>query len=522
MRGPALAIGMRRAALPAAIVVLALALRIWHLGTVPLGLHGDEAVTGMDARRVLVEGWLGPYLYPSALGQPAGPVYFTALVFAVAGESAFTLRLSMALFSAAAVGFTYLAAAVMFDRRVGLLAALLLAVQPWHLHLGRIAFMVNAWPCVEMAALWLLFRARRLGGAWRWALAGAVAGLGIHTYNAYALSLPVLAVPVLWDLVRGPAAVMRRVAGAAASAALAALVVALPMIDYARNHEEYFWHQEEVGLVYAPAWREATWPRRVGLLAERGGEWGGGLLAGGRADDGDGLGVSGFPLLDPLAALAALIGAGMALRRWREPAYAALLAGLVVLPFGALLTIEDGLYRRTVGLAPLMAMLAALPLAWWWERAAARGAVAGRAARLALIALLVCSGVRNAMRYFGPLQASEQMRYVFSAEIDAASRFVASLPGGQVVLWYSDRWPAGYETRRWHAPDATVVERSPEFGGALDGDGGPLLIAESDRESVFVLLGAYRPLAAALLARHPDAEAVDGGGFAAVRVPPLE
>ena len=33
------------------ITLLAAVLRIWHLGAVPLGLHGDEAWTGLDARR---------------------------------------------------------------------------------------------------------------------------------------------------------------------------------------------------------------------------------------------------------------------------------------------------------------------------------------------------------------------------------------------------------------------------------------------------------------------------------------
>lgn len=513
-----------RAALPAAIVLLALLLRGWQLESVPLGLHGDEAVTGMDARRALAEGWIGPYLYPSALGQPAGPVYLTAAVFGLLGESTFSLRLSMALFAAATIGFTYLAAAAMFGRRVALLAALLLAVQPWHLHLGRIAFMVNAWPCVEMAALWLLFRARLHGELWRWLLFGAVAGLGVYAYNAYALTLPVLAVPALWDLLWPPTGTTRRrVLGLGAAAALAAIVVALPMIDYARTHEEYFWHQEEVAVLHAPAWREADWSTRAAMLGSRGLEWGRGLLVGGRPDDGDGLGERGFPLLDPLAGLAALIGAGMALRRWRQPAYATLLAALLILPLGALLTIEDGLFRRTFGLAPLLAILAALPLAHWWREALARGAMPGWAATMALVALLVWCGVRNTWRYFGPLQATEQMHYVFPAEVDAASRFVAGLPGGRVVFWYSDRWPADYETRRWFAPDAVVVERSPAFGAPTGNDGGPLLLADSDRESVFVLLGEYRRLEEEILSRHDGAAAVEvsGAGFRAVRVPAL-
>src|SRR5512143_1786008 len=398
-----------------AVILCAAVLRIWHLGTVPLGLHGDEAITGFDARRVL----------------------------AVLGPSTATLRLSMALFGVATVLCTYLAARAMFSRAVGLLAAALLVAQPWHLHLSRIAFMVNAWPCLEMAALWLLFRARQRGSLGGWVLFGTVAGLGIYTYNADVLSLPVLATPIVWDLVarRGGASVRksRATVPQALVAGAVAMVVALPMVDYARTHEEYFWHHEEVALSHSPAWLEADWRGRAQLIGVRAAEWGRGLLVGGRPDDGDGLGERGFPLLDPVTALAAALGIGMAVRRWREPAPATLLAALAVLPLGALLTIEDGLYRRTFGLAPVLALLAALPLARLWRQAAARGPAPRRLAAVALGALLVLTTARNAQTYFRPLQASDEMRYVFPYQVDAASRFVATLSPGSAVFWYSDR-----------------------------------------------------------------------------------
>lgn len=516
-----------RGALLALVITAAALARGWQLETVPLGLHGDEALTGLDARRVLREGWIGPYAYPSGLGQPTGPVYLTAAVVGLLGESTATLRLSMALFGVATVLCTFLAARAMFGRAVALLAAALLVAQPWHLHLSRVAFMVNAWPCTEMAALWLLFRARQGGGLARWALAGAVAGLGIYTYNAYPLTLPVLAVPVLWDLLAAtPGRPRRRLLVAAAVAAAAATGAALPMVDYARTHEEYFWHQEEVALTRSAAWREADWAGRADLIGTRATEWGQGVLLGGRPDDGDGLAETGVPLLDTVTALAAAVGVGMALRRWREPASAALLAALLVLPLGALLTVEGGLYRRTFGLAPVFAILAALPLARLWRQAAARGPGPRRAAGSALAALLALNGARNVSAYFGPLQTSEQMRYVFPYQVDAASRFVATLPADSAVFWYSDRWPAGYETRRWFAPAASVVERSPAFGAPVDDDGAPVLLADSDRESVFILLGTYTGLADEIRRRHPGGILVEQRRddellFRAVREPPL-
>lgn len=485
-----------RVLLPLLIVAAAAALRFWHLETVPLGLHGDEAVTGMDAQRALRDGWIGPYLYPSALGQPAGPVYLTALLLRWLPQTTATLRGSMAVFGVATVALTYAAGRVMFGHAVGLLAAALLTALPWHLHLSRTAFMVNAWPAVQMAALWLLFVARRARGPRRFTLYaafGATAGLGIYSYNAFVLSLPLLTVPFVYDL----RAARRSYVHTLMSWALAGLIAAaatLPMLDYVRTHEEFFWHQQEVGVVHTPAWQAATWPGRIGMLAARGGEWTRGLLIGGRPDDGDGLGDAGYPLLDPLTALLAVAGVTTAVRRWRNAAHGVLLVGLLTLPWGALLTIEDGLYRRTYALAPLLCLLGALPVVALWRRATrtTRRRV-GRGARAVVLGALALAAAHNAYRYFGPLQDTEEMRYVFPYQVDAAARFIATLPPGRVVYWQSERWPANYETRRWLAPAATVIEQSAEF------DPAPCDV----QPDVVMLLGTYIDRAAEWQAHYP-------------------
>lgn len=79
------------------LLVLAAIPRILFLANIPSGLHGDEAWTGLDARRILSTGIIEPYV-GSALGQPTGPLYFTALIFKLFGDSIFWLRFSMAFF----------------------------------------------------------------------------------------------------------------------------------------------------------------------------------------------------------------------------------------------------------------------------------------------------------------------------------------------------------------------------------------------------------------------------------------
>lgn len=494
-------------ALPLAIVAAAAALRLWRLDVMPLGLHNDEAWTGINAREVLRDGWVGPYLYPSGLGQPAGPVYFAALLLAILPETAWTLRASMALIGVATVAFTYLALRAMFGRPVGLFAAALLATLPWHLHLSRTAFMVGSWPCVEMAALWALFRTRAQPSAWRFAGVGLLVGLGIYTYNAYALFVPVIGVPFLYDLAAAADAPARRRWRAwSTAAALTALWAVLPMLVYAATHEEYFWHHRDVSLFASDRWRQAEGlAEHVQLFAARAEEWVRGLLAGGRPDAGDALAEHGHPLLDPLTAGAAAAGLVMALRRWRRPEYGVLLAAVAVLPWGALLTTDDGLYRRTFGLAPFLAALAALPLAALWEWARAARRPLRIAIPAAALLAMTAAAARNVWAYFGPLQESREVRYVYPYQLQAAFELVATLPADTVVYLYSERWAARFETIRWLAPAHQVVDRSREFRTDRDA-GAPLdLDADPARPAAFVLLGPYMDLVDALRARYPDA-----------------
>ena len=410
--GPAAQSNRRRrsGALPSWIFVLIIAaatlLRLWQLGSVPLGLHNDEAWTGLNAREVLHDGYIGPYLYPSGLGQPAGPVYFTALLFLVLPQNAFTLRLSMALFGIATIALTYAVGRSMFDRTAGLFAAALLAIMPWHLHLSRIAFLVNSWPFIELAILWVLFRVRRRPTIWGYAAVGALVGLGVYTYNAYALFVPVAAVPFLYDLIAARDRRTRRAwlvrSGAALLTALWAVSL---MAHYAARHEEYYWHHRDVSVFNAKAWKEADWPGRANIFVTRAADWATGVFLGGRPDHGDALGERDHPLIDPLTTGAAAVGVLMALAGLRRVGCGVLIAALLTLPWGALLTVNDGLYRRTFGLVPFIALLAALPLAWLWERTRTWGGVARRALRSVLAIAIGVVALRNISDYFGPFQS---------------------------------------------------------------------------------------------------------------------
>ena len=495
----------------AAVTVVAGWLRLWHLDTVPLGLHGDEAWTGLDARRVLDEGWIGPYV-GSALGQPSGPLYFTALFFTFMAEDTQTVRLSQALLGVATIPMAYLAFRLMYDRTVASIAAVILAGLMWHLHLSRTGFMVTSWPLMEMAVLCALWPALRTRNTWLFLVAGGLLGLGVYTYNAYLLFVPVPFFALAWTLVREPDT-RARVAFARPVLlfAAAALLAAMPLVNYATGHtDQYRSHQQSVGLLDSEAWKDAGWGDRVEILWDRGEEWVRGLTEATSPDFGDGLAAEGTSVVHPLVFALALGGLGMALWRFRDPASGIVFGAVALLPLGALLTVGAGLYRRSEGLAPFVALLAALPLAWLWQRASRRRDVIRYAAYAVVIVACSYPGVVTARDYFGRVQDSGVIRYTFPFELDAASRYMDGLPADTKVYFYSSRWSFNYETRRFLAPDLRGEDRSREFRARAPADGALDFSTDELHGVLFVFVDSYLGEMDGVVALYPGGQIAVG------------
>ncbi len=513
LRSPGDAIAARRVdiAIVAALTLLAAALRLWRLGTVPDGLHGDEAWTALDAQRILREGWIGPYV-TSALGQPTGPLYFTAALFKIMPETTFTARFSMALIGIATIPVAYAAFALMYNRTVAAFAAALLAVMMWHLHLSRTAFMVVSWPFAEVLVLWALWLPMRRRSIVLFAVAGLLHGLGVYTYNAYLLFVPVPFVALAWTSCH-EAGWRRRARFLLVNGgvfAVCGIVAALPLINYVRTHgHDYREHERIVRVTASPQWQEDGFFGRARIVWDRAGEWERGLAAGGRADFGDGLATDGHPAVGPIIAALALVGLGFSMWNWRRAEHAVLLACVLLLPIGALATYEDGLFRRTLGLAPVLAVLAAFPLAWAWERGwAARAGLLGQAAMVVPLAAVAVVGVYSIVQYFGPVQDTEAMHWVYPYQLDAASRYIDELPKDTYVYFYSDRWSFDYETRRFLAQGYSGEDRSTEFRGAVVGPGDDAP-PDRSRNIAYVFLGTYIDRAGDVIGRYPGGGVTD-------------
>ena len=345
-----------------AVLILAALLRLPALDHSPPGLTFDEASIGYDAWSLLLTGrdhQGNPWpVYLESFGDYKDPVnvYATMPLIAVVGLSTTSVRAVSALFGIAGVAATYLLARRLLGPREARVAALLLAVCPWHVHFSRFALEPILLPFWTALSLYFL-----MGKGRELVLAGPALTLGMYSYAVGKAFLPLLACAVL---------VFRRreLEGQKRYLMLGVLAAALLLAPLVRLHVT---HPDRAGarigmlsiasdeVVRLDMARFGTTSPLVATTFRFLRNYSLHILPSFLFFSGDPDPLNGLPgrgLLEPVTAVLALLGLGIALRerRW------ALVAWLIIFPVaGAATDIEVAQARRAIALLPLPHLLAA-------------------------------------------------------------------------------------------------------------------------------------------------------------------
>ena len=190
------------------ILLAAAFLRLWQIGTLPPGLHYDEAADTIIAQQI-ARGESAPIFVEAYTGKEVLFFYWAAAWMKLIGPSVFAMRLAAAMLGVLTVAATYWAVKEMFhphptlsllgrgaaplrfatgalrgSEGVALLAAVFIATSFWHVLLSRLGFRSISEPLIQTLALAALFRGLRLNRR-RWIIiAGALIGLNLYTYLA--------------------------------------------------------------------------------------------------------------------------------------------------------------------------------------------------------------------------------------------------------------------------------------------------------------------------------------------------
>src|SRR3989344_6396726 len=170
------------------IIIIELVLRFYRLSDFPPSLNWDEISHGFNAYSILKTGldeWgvSFPTIF-KAYGDYKLPVYIylTAIQEFIFGLNDFSVRMTSVLAGIGIVIFSYLLAKKLWGQKVGLVSALLVAIEPWSFFLSRGAFEANVGQFFIVSGIYLFVK-----GLEKHSLLGISSlflGLSLWTYNS--------------------------------------------------------------------------------------------------------------------------------------------------------------------------------------------------------------------------------------------------------------------------------------------------------------------------------------------------
>ncbi|MBI2866907.1 MAG: glycosyltransferase family 39 protein [Chloroflexi bacterium] len=487
----------------------ALALRLYRLGDLPPGMHGDEAAFALEAVKITHGDLLGIWT-PVTLGHATGHLYWTAFIFKLSHPSVFTLRLTMALLGAATVPVAYLLIREMFSKRVAFITAALIAFSSWHLTYSRAGWTIVPAALVLLLGLYFFVRGWR-SDSWRhMVIGGIILGLGFYTHKnfpfyfagVWALLLPRL----LFDRSKAKRASL-------GIFLLYSFLSALPFLIFFLTHRSIFSERLHLESFFnGPAYTAAHgfWSKAKVFL-DRVREV---LLYVHNPVPVDGVdGVGGRPLLGRIAESFFWLGFLATLIRLRRMQYQFIIVGLFagVIPVFLVLTGEQ---RRLLATMPFIMLCIALGLdtslrvlAGGYQRLARVGPLqriprlaGGAAAALGIAGFLAFFSFTNVTYYFKDWVTSYDVKWAYSYDLVRVIERLKTFDQDTYVYFYSERWSYDYETRRFLLPGMQGEDRSLEFGG----DGG--IDRRHEGKVVYVFMGEYVRLGEQVLQRFQQAE----------------
>ncbi|RME46179.1 MAG: hypothetical protein D6796_09350, partial [Caldilineae bacterium] len=431
-----------------ALLLVAAFFRFYRLDAIPPGLHYDEAGEGLDALDMLGGDWR--VFSDTQGGREPLFAYLLALTFAVTGPQVMVLRGMGALAGTAATGAAYLLTRELFRplmprraRWLATLTALGLATGYWQVHLTRMGLRHVLLPPLLALGLYALWRGLHTGRRAPFVWAGVLLGATLYTY------LSARFVPIFLGLFFAAEGLVRAAEGRwrdalcvrhgrnlLLTAVLAAAVFA-PLGYYflTRQPGEFAERAAQVS-VFNPALNGGD---LFGALRHSfTGNYGAIAFFG----DEDGLvNLPGRPLFDPLMAAAFVAGLGLALWRFRQPAYLFTAMWWLVMMLPSALTYDRvPRFMRATGTVPGIYILPALTwlalATFLWQRRKA----SLRALAIALpLAAFVLTGSLTFRDYFlrwGPGDIAAESFYTAYTEL--AHKMVAEGRPDELWLYPTD------------------------------------------------------------------------------------
>ena len=475
------------------LLAVALASRLYHLGTLPFNLDGDYADFGLQARAIA----LGETKQLFAYGWAAIPLmgYMpAALTMKIAGTGLVGLYLAGVIEGLLAIVAVFLLGRDLFGRRAGVLAAALMTISYTHLFFSRTCAYIDP-VFFTVWALYLLVRALRSGSGLAAVASGALIALDLEMYYSGRAIVFLAAMTVLVVIGRSRAWLLSRWRELGLLFLSTVIVLGPMLFLFVRDRDAFVSRSRDV-LIFTPpvvqhmksVYGVKSLGAVLGQQAQRGA-----LLFWTYTDTSTQFGAR-RAFLDGFSATALALGIGYALFTLRRMGSALNLGWLLTILFlGCFLTVNPPFFPRLAVLVAPAALLGAVALDRLYD---SFEALLSRRSRLvgwllpgvALTIAFTLTGLANWTWY-------EKTFKSWATSNAHLARYLAAHPGFHAYSVAVPFWWALNREFRFLAP------------GQLQGDLDPALVEKGqfDSRQTLVISPDRSSLVAALRSRFPDA-----------------
>lgn len=414
------------------VLLLATAVRLWQLDSVPAGLHFDEAID-LDQSLRIVDG-ARPIYIQEGWGREALYYYWVALLLPWIHNNMLALRLTAVLCSLGMIVSSYWLARRTVVRSVALLTAVLLSLNYWSLFTARFGVRHMSLPFMLGLAVLAFFWAWQPKRAPKsqiaaYGLAGFLLGLTLYTYQS-ARFAPFIFLffgvyLFLWHRPRFWAAKTGWLVYS-----LTAVLVAAPLFVATQQAnielETRDWLVEPMLHLLAGD-PSLVWQNGLDTLAMF-------SIAG---DPLVAYNLPGRPVFVPVwISLFLYIGLAVAIKKWRQPIYPFLLIWLLVMLAPTVLTTSAPNYNRAIAAQVPAMILTAVGMAhssrWLQHRFPARQTAVFTAVALTLS--LAWLGWASWRDYFGQWPQQPLIPIQYNVAVSVAARTLDAQADGRAVL----------------------------------------------------------------------------------------
>lgn len=473
------------------IFVLAIFLRLYKIDSIPPGLHGDEAQSGIEAVRILNGTPYTPYS-PEVYGQTTLYFYLVSTVFKFFGASATSIRLTSALLGILTIPLFYLFIRSFFNQQTALFSTFFLAISRWHIHLSRLGLMSITTTLFQAGVFLFLLKGLKTKKISDFILAGVFLALGLNGYMAFRF-LPLILVAFLGFLFLTQREIVKNNLRGLILFSITTAILLLPLLTYALTNWDIFMGRIQSiyifnnhpfgelpsllfnnlkGALLMFNFRGSTWPHKN---------------------------LPGAPLLDMITGIFFIIGLVQALLNFKKPIYFLLLINLVTML--SISVFSESVYPpagdpiRSSGTIISVFIFAGVGINWLWHFS--------KKLQFVLIPTLGVALLLNFWAYFFTFAQNPAVWHDFHSVPAEIAKVANSNPNAHIYL-LSDWFYSDYLSIRFLAPNFSGEDFFTKLGKYTPKDELLPLKNNLGKDSIFVILPFYNQYLSYLKEVYPE------------------